>query len=42
MTFTVPVFHDVGLVGFSGCMAHWPDVDGTLDGSTTDIYSEGL
>ena len=23
-------------------MAHWPDVGGTLDGSTTDIYSEGL
>jgi N-methylhydantoinase B len=23
-------------------MAHWPDVGGTLEGSTTDIYSEGL
>ena len=42
MTFTVPVFHDGELVGFSCCMAHWPDVGGTLDGSTTDIYSEGL
>jgi N-methylhydantoinase B len=42
MTFTVPVFHEDGLIGFSCCMAHWPDVGGTLDGSTTDIYSEGL
>ncbi len=42
MTFTVPVFHDDELVGFSCCMAHWPDVGGTLDGSTTDIFSEGL
>jgi N-methylhydantoinase B len=42
MTFTVPVFHDEELVGFSCCMAHWPDVGGTLDGSTTDIFSEGL
>ncbi len=23
-------------------MAHWPDIGGTLDGATTDIYSEGL
>ena len=42
MTFTVPVFHAGQVVGFSCCMAHWPDVGGTLDGSTTDIYSEGL
>ncbi|MEP7029351.1 MAG: hydantoinase B/oxoprolinase family protein [Pseudolabrys sp.] len=42
MTFTVPVFDGADLVGFSCCMAHWPDVGGTLDGSTTDIYSEGL
>ncbi|MBI1205631.1 MAG: hydantoinase B/oxoprolinase family protein [Rhodopseudomonas sp.] len=42
MTFTVPIFHDGELVGFSCCMAHWPDVGGTLSGSTTDIYSEGL
>ena len=42
MTFTVPVFHEGELVGFSCCMAHWPDVGGTLSGSTTDIYSEGL
>jgi N-methylhydantoinase B len=42
MTFTVPVFHDGGVVAFSCCMAHWPDVGGTLDGATTDIFSEGL
>lgn len=42
MTFTVPVFDQDKLVGFSCCMAHWPDVGGTLDGSTTDIFSEGL
>jgi N-methylhydantoinase B len=42
MTFTVPVFHDGSVVGFSCCMAHWPDVGGTLHGLTTDIYAEGL
>ncbi len=42
MTFTVPVFHGGSVVGFSCCMAHWPDVGGTLHGLTTDIYSEGL
>jgi N-methylhydantoinase B len=42
MTFSVPVFHDGKIVGFSCCMAHWPDVGGTLHGLTTDIYAEGL
>lgn len=42
LTFTVPIFHDGKLVGFSCCMAHWPDIGGTLGGVTTDIYSEGL
>ena len=42
MTFTVPIFYEGELVAFSCCMAHWPDVGGTLSGSTTDIYSEGL
>jgi N-methylhydantoinase B len=41
-TFTIPVFHNDALVGFSCCMAHWPDVGGTLGGVTTDIFSEGL
>jgi N-methylhydantoinase B len=42
MTFVVPIFHDGKIVGFSACMAHWQDIGGTLDGMTTDIYSEGL
>lgn len=42
MTFSVPIFHRGELVAFSSCMAHWPDIGGTLDGLTTDIYSEGL
>jgi N-methylhydantoinase B len=42
MTFTVPIFHDGEVVAFSCCMAHWPDVGGTLDGAATDIFSEGL
>jgi N-methylhydantoinase B len=42
MTFTVPIFHDGELVAFSCCMAHWPDVGGTLMEGTTDIFSEGL
>lgn len=42
MTFSVPIFDGTELVGFSACMAHWQDIGGTLDGMTTDIYSEGL
>jgi N-methylhydantoinase B len=42
MTFTVPIFHEGDLVAFSCCMAHWPDVGGTLMEGTTDIFSEGL
>jgi N-methylhydantoinase B len=42
MTFSVPIFHDGTVIGFSCCMAHWPDVGGTLHGLTTDIYAEGL
>ena len=42
MTFSVPIFHAGELIGFSACMAHWQDIGGTLDGMTTDIYSEGL
>ena len=42
LTFSMPVFDDGALVGFAVCMAHWPDIGGTLDGMTTDIYSEGL
>ena len=42
VTFSLPIFDDGALVGFACCMAHWPDIGGTLDGMTTDIYSEGL
>ena len=42
LTFTMPIFLDDALIGFACCMAHWPDIGGTLDGITTDIYSEGL
>ena len=42
MTFTVPIFHDGEIVAYSCCMAHWPDVGGTLMEGTTDIFSEGL
>jgi N-methylhydantoinase B len=41
-TFSIPIFHEGVLAGFSCCMAHWPDVGGTLGGLTTDIYSEGI
>ena len=42
LTFSLPIFHEGKLIGFSSCMAHWPDIGGTLNGMTTDIYSEGL
>jgi N-methylhydantoinase B len=41
-TFSLPIFHRGKLSGWACCMAHWPDVGGTLGGVTTDIYSEGL
>ena len=42
MIFTLPVFHEGELVGFSSSMAHWQDVGGVLGGVTRDIFSEGL
>jgi N-methylhydantoinase B len=42
LTFSLPIFQNGELVAFACCMAHWPDVGGTLGGITTDIYSEGL
>ena len=42
LTFSLPIFDGDELIGFACCMAHWPDIGGTLDGITTDIYSEGL
>jgi N-methylhydantoinase B len=41
-TFSLPIFHDGGLIAFSCCMAHWQDVGGQLGGVTTDIFSEGI
>jgi N-methylhydantoinase B len=41
-TFTMPVYHEERLIGFTCCMAHWLDVGGTLGQITTDIYSEGI
>ena len=41
-TFSLPIFHDGDLIGFSCCMAHWQDVGGQLGGVTTDIFSEGI
>src|ERR687883_1032635 len=42
MIFTLPVFNDGELMGFSSSMAHWLDVGGVLGSVTRDIYSEGL
>jgi len=41
-TFSQPVFFEGQLCGWTCCMAHWPDVGGTLGGVTSDIYSEGI
>jgi N-methylhydantoinase B len=41
-TFSLPIFDGGKLCGWVACMAHWPDVGGTLGGVTTDIYSEGI
>ena len=42
MIFTVPIFWEGEIVGFSSSMAHWQDVGGVLGGATRDIFSEGL
>lgn len=42
MIFTLPIFWQGELVAFASSMAHWLDIGGTLSGTTTDIYSEGL
>ena len=41
-TFSQPIFHDGELTAWACCMAHWPDVGGSLGGVTSDIYSEGI
>ena len=43
LVFSQPIFDKEGtLVAFASTMAHWQDIGGTLAGTTTDIYSEGL
>ena len=42
MIFSVPVFNEDELIGFSSSMAHWPDVGGVLGGVTRDTFSEGI
>jgi N-methylhydantoinase B len=42
LIFSLPIFWQGELVAFSGSMAHWQDIGGTLRGTTTDIYEEGL
>lgn len=42
VTVSAPVFLRGELIGFTVSMAHWQDIGGTLDGVTTDIFSEGL
>ncbi len=42
LIFSLPIFWKGELIAFSGAMAHWQDVGGTLRGTTTDIYEEGL
>src|SRR5918998_6055135 len=42
MIFSLPLFWQGELVGWSASMAHWQNIGGTLRGVTTDIYEEGL
>jgi N-methylhydantoinase B len=42
MIFTLPIFWQGELIAFSSSMAHWQNVGGTMRGTTTDIYEEGL
>jgi N-methylhydantoinase B len=43
LVFTQPIFdEEETLVAFASTMAHWQDIGGTLAGTTTDVYSEGL
>ena len=41
-TFSQPIFFEGRLTAWACCMAHWPDVGGSLGGVTSDIYSEGI
>jgi len=42
-TLVTPIFHESRLVGFSGSVAHSPDVGGTLWGADTrEVFEEGI
>jgi N-methylhydantoinase B len=42
MTFSLPIFHEGELIGFSCCMAHWQDVGGRWAASRPISSPEGL
>lgn len=43
ITMVMPIFHAGGLVGFSGSIAHSPDIGGSLwSADCTELYEEGL
>ncbi len=37
-----PLFHRGRLVGFAECMAHMPDIGGSVSGRPREVYEEGL
>lgn len=37
-----PLFHRRRLVGFAECMAHMPDIGGSVSGRPREVYEEGL
>ena len=37
-----PIFSNKKLVGFAECMAHMPDIGGSISGSPRDVYEEGF
>ena len=41
MTFSVPVFWEGELLGFSSCMAHWQDIGGAIGGMTARHLRRG-
>src|SRR5688572_2429669 len=37
-----PLFYKGRLVAFAECMAHMPDIGGTVSGAPREVYEEGL
>lgn len=37
-----PLFHDGSLIGFCECLAHLPDIGGSLSNDTREVYEEGI